>query len=368
MTNWNFSRLALAEKYLDIFSTGLFSNLAIIEARRKGKTFFLLQDLAPLSLKRKYIPIYANLWQNTNAPHEGLILAFQEALKSLSKKSAIGRLLNSEIKKTTISNELLGKMEIEFAESPTKASSQELMLLEQLLNELTIKAGKKTILLLVDEVQHLATSAVFEPLTYALRTMLDKRQGAVKAIFTGSSRHYMDLLFNESQAPFYHFVERVPFPDLGSEFIHFLVNKMDKEFGVSVDFKKLSNAFDKFDKSPYWMIKFVGYLLSYGTNFNESLDYILQLIEKVEGFDKLAKQLKPIDKLVYIAITNKENIFSKVFLSRVEKETEVKGIPANVQRSLKRLSSKQLISLINKGEYHIEKPGFKQYLENSEKV
>jgi len=31
MTNWNFSRPELAEKYLDIFSTGLFSNLAIIE-------------------------------------------------------------------------------------------------------------------------------------------------------------------------------------------------------------------------------------------------------------------------------------------------------------------------------------------------
>ena len=205
-------------------------------------------------------------WQNTNAPHEGLISAFQEALKVLSKQSTLGRLLNAKVKKTTLSNELLGKMGIEFAGSPAKVSSKELALLEQLIQELESKAGKRTILLLIDEVQHLATSSEFEPLTHSLRTLIDKRQGRIKTIFTGSSRHYMDLLFNESQAPFYHFVERVPFPDLDDKFIAFISKKLEKEHGISITSKKLLNAFEQFDRSPYWMIKFIGHLVTFGRN------------------------------------------------------------------------------------------------------
>jgi hypothetical protein len=83
-------------------------------------------------------------------------------------------------------------------------------LTEKLLAELEDKAGKKRLLLMIDEVQHLSTSRSFDPLTHALRTMLDKRQGRVKSIFTGSSRHYMNLLLNESQSPFITLLTRCP--------------------------------------------------------------------------------------------------------------------------------------------------------------
>lgn len=362
MNDWHFPRPNLAEHYMQILDLGISPNLAIIAPRRKGKTLFALQDISPLAHKRKYLPVYASLWQNTNAPHEGLTLALEEAIESLNKKSPINRLLETKIKKTTLSNELLGKMEVEFADSPTKATSKDLMQLDKLLSELQKKAGKKKVLLLIDEVQHLATSSMFDPLTHALRTMLDKRQGEVKTIFTGSSRHYMNLLFNESQSPFYHFVETVPFPDLGEEFIDFIIDKLDRDHGVSLTKKNLLQVFDSIDKSPFWMMKIIGHLLTFGPGIRDSQKYVMQLLEAAEGFGSIAKCMKPIDKIVFLALSEGKNPFSKELLLEIDRKTTVKGIASNVQRSIQRLTGQHLISQIEKGKYYIEKPGLKRYL------
>src|SRR5690606_2910301 len=125
---------------------GITSSYAIIAPRRKGKTLFMLQDLTPLAQRKGYLPVYASLWQNINAPHEGIITALEEAIAAFDKKSAISRLLQAKVRKTTVSNDLLGKMEIEFADNPSKPSSKELIYLEQLLTELEQKAGKRSVL------------------------------------------------------------------------------------------------------------------------------------------------------------------------------------------------------------------------------
>jgi hypothetical protein len=362
MEKWHYPRKELAEQYLGVLGIGISSNLAIIAPRRKGKTLFILSDLAPLAHKKNYLPVYASLWQNINAPHEGVIAALEDAIENIDKNSRLSRLLKSKIKRTSVSNELLGKMEVEFADSPKKAASTELSYLDELLTTLQEKAGKKTILLLIDEVQHLATSRQFEPLTHTLRTMLDKRQGKVKSIFTGSSRHYMNLLFNESQSPFYHFVESVPFPDLDEGFIAFLVNTLAKQHKINVPLKPLTNAFIHLDHSPYWMMKLVSYLITQQASVNQSLDYTLQLMEATEDFEGIFQRMKPIDRIVFLALCDGANIFSKQFMSKVDKESNVKGIQSNIQRSIARLGEANLISSVPKGGYNIEKPGLKRYL------
>ncbi|MCZ6803428.1 MAG: hypothetical protein O7D86_05725 [Proteobacteria bacterium] len=369
MDNWHFARPELAAHYLNILDLGISLSLAIIAPRRKGKTLFVLQDVSPLARKKKYLPVYASLWQNTNAPHEGLILALEEAIDALDNCLSVSRLLKAKIKKATLSNELLGKMEVEFADRPTKATSKELTILDKLLTALQRKAGKKTVLLLVDEVQHLATSKVFEPLTHSLRTMLDKRQGAVKTIFTGSARHYMELLFNASQSPFYHFVETVPFPDLDAGFIAFLCDKLDKEYDISLSQKALTRAFDNVDRSPYWMMKLISHLVTFVPDIKVSEEYVLELLDATEDFDNIAKRMKPIDKIIYLALSDDKNPFTTELLSKIDRETSIKGISPNVQRSIKRLIEQHLVSQVGRGEYYIEKPGLKRYLvdENGDK-
>ncbi|MBN56106.1 MAG: hypothetical protein CMI04_00225 [Oceanospirillaceae bacterium] len=363
MEGWHYPRTELAEQYLGLLALGISSSLAIIAPRRKGKTLFILQDLAPLSQKKNYIPVYASLWQNINAPHEGLIAALEDAIAALDKKATFSRLLKAKIKKTTVSNELLGKMEVEFADNPSKPTSKELAYLDQLLSMLVEKADKKTVLLLIDEVQHLTTSPQFDPLAHTLRTMLDKRQGKVKSIFTGSSRHYLDLLLNESKSPFYHFVEQHDFPDLDDQFIEFLRDKLAKNHQITIAIQPLRKAFLDLDQSPYWMMKLIAQMITFKATVEEALEYVLQLMEATEDFEGISKRLKPIDRLVFLALCKGTNPFSKELMARIDKETDVKGVASNIQRAIKRLSEASLISQTRKDGYNIEKPGLKRYLE-----
>ena len=366
MDVWYYPRQSLAEKYLKILEVGISSNLAIIAPRRKGKTLFVLNDISTLARKENYFPVYASLWQNINSPHEGLILALEESIEALDKQITIGRLLKMKIKKTSLGNELIGKIEVEFADSPKKPTSRDLILLDQLLGRLQGKVKHKKLLLLIDEVQHLATSSHFDSLTHALRTMLDKRLGKIKTIFTGSSRHYMNLLFNESQSPFYHFVETVPFPELGDEFLTFISENLRKRHKISTSIKSLTHAFSAVDQSPYWMMKIISHMITFDENINASINYVSQLIEAAEGFDRIKKAMKPVDKIVFLALSSGKSPFSKELLAKIERETPVKGIYPNVQRSLQRLIEQHLISQVEKGQYKIEKPGFKKYLLNKE--
>lgn len=365
MEEWHFPRTGLAEHYLSLLALGISSSFAIIAPRRKGKTLFVLQDLAPLAQKKKYIPVYASLWQNINAPHEGLIGALEEAIAALDKRATLSRLMQAKIRKTTVSNELLGKMEVEFADNPSKPSNMELGYLDQLLTTLAERAGKRTILLLVDEVQHLATSTEFHSLSHSLRTMLDKRQGRVKSIFTGSSRHYMNLLFNDSNSPFFHFVEAVPFPELDDKFIEFLRAKLANDHQIRVPLQPLNRVFASLDRSPYWMMKVIAHMITHKATVDEAQEHVLQLMEAAEDFEGIAQRLKQIDRLIFLALCEGANPFSKEMMARVNRETEVKGVPSNIQRAIKRLSESGLISQIQKGHYNIEKPGLKGYLEKS---
>lgn len=362
MENWYFKRTELAEKYLKIFEVGISSNLAIIAPRRKGKTLFVLQDISELAWGEKFFPIYASLWQNINSPHEGIILALEEAVEALNKKTSLTRLFNTKIKKTSVGNELIGKMEIEFANEPQEATNSEVTRIDQLLTTIQKKAKNRTVLLLIDEVQHLATSSNFDPLTHALRTMLDKRLGKIKTIFTGSSRHFMNLLFNESQSPFYHFVETVPFPELDDQFLEFIANKLENKFDQTIWMEDLKKAFLAIDQSPYWMMKIISHMLTYESSLKKSLEYVLQLIETTEEFENTAQKMKPIDKIVFSALASGQSPFSKALLEKIQNKTSIKGIVSNVQRSLQRLMENHLISQIKKGEYHIEKPGLKRYI------
>lgn len=362
MNEWHFPRQGLAEHYLDLLSLGISSYFALIAPRRKGKTLFILQDLAPQAQKKKYLPVYASLWQNMNSPCEGIISALEEAISIQDKKSKFSRILNTKIKKTMVSNELLGKMEIEFADSPNKPSIKELAYLEQLLAELVKKSNNRTVLLLLDEIQHLSTSKQFDPLAHALRTMLDKRQGKVKCILTGSSRHFMNLLLNDSKSPFYHFVESVPFPDLNDDFILFLRSKLIKEHKITVPQQHLKKSFKVLDYSPHWMMKVISHMITMRASVKSSEEYILQIIEATENYEGIESRLKPIDRLVFLALCKKENPFSKKLMIKIGKETDVKGVPPNIQRSIQRLSEINLISQVHKGEYNIEKPGMENYL------
>lgn len=364
MDNWYFSRLELAQHFMKVLEVGISPNLAIFAARRKGKSVFLLKDLAPLAQRQGYLPVYASLWQNCNAPYEPIISAIEETLAVVNKKGAISRILTSKVKKTSVSNEFIGKMELEFADDPKEATNKNLMRLDTALSELEAAAGKKTVLLLIDEIQHLATSTAFQSLTHALRTALDKRQGDVKAVFTGSSRHYMKLLFDDKEAAFYQFVDVMAFPDLGIPFIEFIASKLAKDHKIKVSTDALMKVFESLERSPYWVLKVVNYMVTSDLKLSDAHGLVQEILEKASNIEVIAKKLKPIDIIVFLTITEDKSPFTSDVLARIEKETPVKGVSSNVQRSITRLKNMHIISQLAPAEYQIELPGLSNYLKN----
>ena len=81
---WHYPRGELVEQVMKTASFGLIHRLAMFAPRRKGKTAFLLQDLAPAATKRQILPVYASLWANPNAPHKPVIAALEQGLKTLA--------------------------------------------------------------------------------------------------------------------------------------------------------------------------------------------------------------------------------------------------------------------------------------------
>lgn len=362
MNEWYFPRTKLAMQYLKILDAGISSTLSIIAPLRKGKTLFLLNDMATLSKKEGYFPIYASLWQDIDAPHQGLIKAFDDALHVLNQKIPFHQLLQKRMTKASVGSDLIGKVALEFSQNPEKPDHKSLLMLDKQLSELEEKVKDRTLLLLIDEIQHLATNPTFNALTHTLRTILDKRQGRVKAIFTGSSRHYMNLLLNDASSPFFHFSEIVPFPELGEDFIDFILKHLKTNHQITVDKKQLFEAFVAMDYSPYWVMKVISRIITYNDTTEDAINYVKQLMVSAEGLCDIAKSLNPIDQIVFIALSKGIPPFSKEVLEEISEKTSHQGTPSNVQRSLERLLAQNLISRLEKGSYRIEKPSLRHYL------
>lgn len=171
-------------------------------------------DLAPAAARRRYLVLYVSLWGDVNAPHHALLDALETGLDAHSKnRSAVRKLMDAAVKKVRVDSSFGVGAEVEFADAPTAPSKSELADVQRLLKSLAEQRPGK-VLLLLDEVQHLTTHARFEPLQYALRTALDTLRGQINVVFTGSSRLGMRRMFGDNKAPFYHFAEQLPFPDL----------------------------------------------------------------------------------------------------------------------------------------------------------
>lgn len=307
--------------------------------------------------------MYASLWGTPNAPHESIVQALEQAVDACASESRLKQILSSKVRKAAISNELLGRVEVEFADNPREAATGDLTRIDALVTKLEAAAKGRTILLLIDEIQHLATDKAFSPLSHSLRTLLDRRQGRVKSIYTGSSRHYMHLLMSEQASPFYHFANLHRFPDLDDAFCQFLQKKLAAEYGVTIALGSLTKAFSGLDHSPYWMQRLVESLVTEKCTVSQAMDYTLELLNAAEGFEETAQKMKPVDRLVFLELADSGNPFSRAMLDRIEAQTSNKGIPGTVQRAIARLMEANLVSQLRKGEYHIEKPGLRCYLE-----
>ncbi|NOU52314.1 hypothetical protein HG263_17430 [Pseudoalteromonas sp. JBTF-M23] len=362
--NWHFQRKTLAESYLQTVYQGAMSRIALLDVRRTGKTTFLLKDLYPIALENGFIPVYINLWGEPDSPTLAITQALNNTLNALNETvtGKLSELANSEIKKLEVGNNVFGKATIEFSDKNAhKPSESELFKIGQLVEALFNKCGDKA-LIIIDEIQHLASSEKFLSVQHALRTALDTYSD-ICVVFAGSSRSGVNAMFSDKDKPFYDSAFMIDFPRLGEEFVRHCCDTLREHFDLNYDALAVNAFYEEIDKSPFWMMKLMTYLMAHKASLTEGTDYIKALMIQDGDFEGLKKRLRDLDiEILRLIRQEKTALYSAQVVEELSKTVASEVTTSAIQTSVKKLKGMEIISQYA-DKYYIESPGFIRYLE-----
>lgn len=364
--DWHYPRPQLAEHYLQSVKLGMMNRIALHGVRRVGKTEFLLRDLSPLALEKGYLPIYVNLWATPECPQQTFIAALQKAISNIDNKGAVKSFLSAEVKKMEIGNNLLGKMGLEFGEKVEAVEPSELLLIAELLEKI-VKGQKRKVLLIIDEIQHLAQNDTFLPLQGALRTAFDSLSDELPIIYAGSSRSGIQAMFSDNKMPFYNSAFLVEFPLLDEAFVDHCLTQMNTHFNRSYQRDGVVRIFkERFDSSPFWFSKLIQHLIMYNSSLEEANTVVCEQIILDGGFEKLARSLKPLDKALLITIGEGDfQPYAEQTRTMLQEKYALTVKPASITAALNKLQRRQVLSQLGRSEYIIENAGFVDYLKKT---
>lgn len=351
---WHFHRTELAKQILGMFENGLASSLTFFAPRRMGKTEFLRKDISPLAEKLGWRVFYFS-FLDAGLHSEG---QFIQALNEFSQQSSlIGKASNWIKNIGSVSTEVAGvKAEVTLAQGQVNSS---------ILSSITKLAQQgKPILLLLDEIQALAGSK-HKTTIASLRTALDMHKESIKVIFTGSSREGLRQMFSVSSAPFFHYGQNLPFPNLTKAFTDHLTDVFQQTTGRNLDKEVLWSAFIDMKQSPQLARSLVERL---ALNPMLAIDFAKeQLIADTLGhrdFIGLWSEFKPLEQLLLKGIAESQaELYSSQFRQHLADSIGVDSIAvSSIQSALRSLSKKQIIFKPENGAYEIEDALFKEWV------
>ena len=352
---WHFPRQELAEQILGMFESGLSSALVFFAPRRMGKTEFLCKDIAPLAKKNKWQVFYfsfLDVGKNARAEFTKSITTFarnEGALKS-------GGILKRVRKIAGGAGGLSANIELSEALNTEKTMKEVV--------DLLCKEGK--VLLLLDEVQILSQDPSNANFIASLRTILDINKMKVKVIFTGSSQEGLRRMFSQSNAPFFHFGQNLPFPELERGFTDHLAKNFDKITKRKLNNEELWKIFLEMQRVPHLARTLVERMalnpsLSLVKAKNELMSQIFTDREFIEIWD----QCSILERLLLAEISNNVNgLFSAEVREKFAKKLGLNEIAvSSIQSAIRVLQRKNLIGrLPEKRGYAIDDPNFKNWI------
>jgi hypothetical protein len=353
---WHYPRTALARTYLQTLDAGLISSLVLFAPRRKGKTEFLLEDLLPAAESAGYRTVYCSMWQNRSDPLAALLASLAQAAQPRGK--LYQRLLRP-FKKTSLALEIehVGKLtaEAEF-NARDGGGTERLQRLPELLDAV-ILASKGRVMIAFDEVQHLAKPE-FQELVAALRTALDLRKKAVKSVFTGSSRNRLQMMFSQIKAPLFQFSQTTDFPDLGDEFVIFMVAAFQQATQRKLSLVAAHDAFVVLGKTPGLFHDAVERLMKAGgVDIEDVARHVLDESRQASGYAQRLMDMRPLDRAVLRAVVAQMPLYSEESRSQFSAAIGIEGEPLSarqVQVAVDRLLAEQMIYQSGRGRYEIE--------------
>ena len=369
---WHYPRGELAAHILQALT--LVDLIAIFAPRRKGKTWFVLRDLSPASIQRNYVPVYASLWQTPDKPHFAVIDALTRARALLAKRRLPWADYLTKLSSVSVNVAGLGGASVARSRR-AEATADELGAMAARLAELVAEAGKRQrrVLLLIDEAQHLATSAVFDSTTKSLRTAIEglraTRAGALKAVFTGSSRTDLTALLEHRNAAFYHSFDRQELPDLDSGYTDFVAEQLQRLGQLRVSREALWQTFGELHRSPYFMQALIRELmLKRETTLDGARNRVLQdLRDSPETAGRWAA-LKPLEKAIFRRVEAGVSLYSNEVMNTLAEATGRDAVTTGqVQNAMRQLTKKGYIGATRRrGEYRIEDPELKTWLDRQD--
>ncbi|WP_409524783.1 hypothetical protein [Nitrincola sp. MINF-07-Sa-05] len=242
--NWHYPRTDLAEKILKSFKAGLAERFTIFAPRKRGKTEFVQRDVAPMAREQGILVVYVDFWRDRSSPSMAFATAVMAARRE--QESWFTNLVSGSNLKASL--KLFGG-DLSLEVSPQKKHAEK-KVVEAAFEEL--EATSKPILLLLDEVQHLATDPEFSDFTAALRSFMTARSDEkIKGIFTGSSQEGLAQLFKRTKAPFYNASSTLDFPDLGEAFVIFELDVFKRVTGGAyLNKERATDIFESMARSP----------------------------------------------------------------------------------------------------------------------
>ncbi|HGO9799610.1 TPA: hypothetical protein ACLEB8_004798 [Pseudomonas aeruginosa] len=355
-----FPRTALAQGILGTFETGLQTAATIFAPRRKGKTTFLNNDLIPLAKERGFLVANADLWFDKAHPERVLIGALYEAIhgtgflrRNWMKLTRPGAVLNS-VEAGAGTEGVTMKAEL------AKEGSLDLVELFERFRQL----GKGKALLIIDEVQHLATKKEFEDLTATLRSLLQRAQGDVYAVFTGSSQDGLHRMFRHTKAPFYKFSHEFQFPNLGYEFLQHLGVRFHEITGREWD---VDAAFERYvarGQMPIYIRDVFQICVTDGLSIRDADRRAWATMTNDGDFSNLLLELPALDIAILFAVVKGMSVFSAEGLAWIGNEIRSPKplSAATVQTALKRLQRRDLVGNLGRGKWEMEDIAFESYI------
>lgn len=355
---WHYPRRELAEQVLGMFESGLSTALVFFAPRRMGKTEFLCKDIGPLAEKGKWKVFYFSFLDvGKNAG-----LEFTKALTSFAINEGALKKENILQRVSKLGGEAGGfGANIEIRDpTPTQESMKEVI-------EKLSKRGK--LLLLMDEVQTLTQDPANANFIASLRTVLDINKGNVRVIFTGSSQEGLRRMFSQAKAPFFHFGQNLPFPELERSFTDHLAHMFETATKRKLDRDALWAIFQSMQRVPQLARALVERMaLNPNLSLEESKNQLMSQIFDDRAFVDVWEQCSGLEKLLLGELSMGESSpFSVETRVKFAKQLGVADLPVSgVQSALRVLQRKGLIGrLPEERGYFIDDPNFKNWLLSS---
>lgn len=356
----HFPRQALAEHILQGFEQQLQTATTIFAPRRKGKTTFVNRDFIPLAVERGFVVASADLWLNKEHPERVIAMALHEAIHQSG-------FVRRNLLRWTRPAPLLKSLSVEVGADSVGvggelADSSGLPLPE--LFQRFRAVGKGKALLIIDEVQHLATRKEFESFTATLRTLLQASQGEVFALFTGSSQDGLARMFRRSKAPFYQYGSEIGFPDLGLDFAQHLGNLYREVTGREWETDKAFNLYVARGMMPKYLRELYNLSLTQNLPVAEADKIVWRSMLDEGQFSTMLAELAPLDQALLRGILCGESLYSDDFRARLADELPSGAAPTPqvVQAALKRLQRRDLVANLDHGTWQIEDSVLESYL------